>query len=366
MKLLCLVQDYTDLKGKVALHYVHTRNLYYKRNSIEVDVLSFNASNDYVLDEINVLTEENAVKKLMENKYDVVISHAPNLRNHIRFLRKQKQYYAKLIFVFHGHEVLHKSKIYPKPFQFKNTLRTKIEKYINDIYDVYKLREWRKIINEFSGVANYIFVSHWMYDHFLKNTKVSKEEIQDNSHIIYNSIGKVFEENTYNADSEKKYDFITIRNNLDGSKYAIDVVLEIANNHPQYKFCIVGKGEFFEYFKKPSNVVWIDKNLNHREIIDYLNSSKFALLPTRLDAQGVMACEFASFGIPLITSDIDVCKEIFGDFDNVRLIDNESSSTICLEEFIDELVVPDNRNQKYYEENTVSKEVEFIKSLVNS
>ena len=34
-------------------------------------------------------------------------------------------------------------------------------------------------------------------------------------------------------------------------------------------------------------------------------------MPTRADAQGVMACEMATFGIPLITSNIDVCKEVF-------------------------------------------------------
>ena len=31
----------------------------------------------------------------------------------------------------------------------------------------------------------------------------------------------------------------------------------------------------------------------------------------------------ATFGIPLITSNIDVCKEVFEGFENVAFIDNE-------------------------------------------
>ena len=47
----------------------------------------------------------------------------------------------------------------------------------------------------------------------------------------------------------------------------------------------------------------------------------------RADAQGVMACEMATFGIPLITSNIDVCKEVFEGFENVAFIDNNDENT---------------------------------------
>ena len=87
---------------------------------------------------------------------------------------------------------------------------------------------------------------------------------------------------------------------------------------------MIGKGKFFEYNEKAQNLQWIDKVLNHEEIIDILNNSKCALMPTRTDAQGLMMCEMASFGIPLITSDIPVCHEIFDEFSNVALLNNEN------------------------------------------
>lgn len=53
-----------------------------------------------------------------------------------------------------------------------------------------------------------------------------------------------------------------------------------------------------------------------------LNSYKYALMPTRLDAQGVMMCEMAVYGIPTIVSDIAVCHEMLDSYPNVLFIDN--------------------------------------------
>ena len=121
---------------------------------------------------------------------------------------------------------------------------------------------------------------------FIKFVGLDPEIISNRKHIIYNCIGEQFERNNYKVEKQKEYDFITIRNNLDGSKYGIDIVTRIAKNNPQYKFCVVGKGDFYKFNKKPQNIEWIDKHLSHEEIIDFLNKSKCALLPTRADAQG--------------------------------------------------------------------------------
>jgi hypothetical protein len=45
-------------------------------------------------------------------------------------------------------------------------------------------------------------------------------------------------------------------------------------------------------------------------------------MPTKLDAQGVMMCEMAYYGIPILVSDLPVCREMLNDFDNVKFIDN--------------------------------------------
>ena len=199
---------------------------------------------------------------------------------------------------------------------------------------------------------------------FLRFLKIDPAILRDRKHIIYNCIGKDFENITYNTETEKKYDFITIRNNLDGSKYGIDIVTKIAKNNPQYKFCVVGKGKYFERNKKPKNLEWIDKNLTHKEVIKFLNKSKCALLPTRADAQGVMACEIATFGIPLITSNIDVCKEVFEGFENVVFIDNndENADIASIFKKIQNIKIKE-KNEKYFAKNTVGKEIELFRRL---
>ena len=312
LKILVLAENYTKPDSLVSLHYIHSRNVLYLENGIDVSVLSFRADCDYEIDGIKVYQYKTYEEELKDVKYDVLVSHAPNLKHHLRFLMKYGNLFDNIVFFFHGHEVLKISEVYPKPYSYIKD-KSFLSYFARDVYDSIKLMVWREYFKKITYKSQFVFVSQWMYNMFLKFVKINPQIIRDRKHIIYNCVGKDFEVNNYSLDTEKKYDFITIRNNLDGSKYGIDIVTRIAKNNPQYKFCIVGKGEFFKYNEKPENVEWIDKNLTHEEIIDFLNKSKCALLPTRVDAQGVMACEMATFGIPLITSDIDVCKKYLKD-----------------------------------------------------
>ena len=135
--------------------------------------------------------------------------------------------------------------------------------------------------------------------------------------------------------------------------------------NPDRKFLVIGKGEFFEHYSIPINMTRIEKILNHDEIIQYLNSSRVALMPTRTDAQGLMACEMATFGIPLVTSDIQVCHEVFHDFPSVAFIDNETFDNIDLCEFINNLDTNKevNKIKTYYSEQTMRKEFNLLSNL---
>lgn len=363
MKILILAEDYTKPNNLVSLHYIHSRNVLYLENGIDVSVLSFRTDYDYEIDGIKVYKYETYEKKLKEIKYDVLVCHAPNLKNHLRFLIKYSNSFNNIVFFFHGHEVLKTSKVYPKPYSYIKT-QTLLWHFRKNIYDSIKLMVWRHYFKRIVYKSQFVFVSKWMYDMFIKFIEIDPKIINDRKHIIYNCVGKEFEINNYNPEAKKEYDFITIRNNLDGSKYGIDIVTKIAKNNPKYKFCIVGKGKFFQFNEKPDNVEWIDKNLNHKEIIELLNKSKCALLPTRADSQGVMACEIATFGMPLITSNIDVCKEIFEGFENVAFIDNNDEN-IDIEPIFKKLqnIKMKEKNEKYFEKNTVSKEIELFRKL---
>lgn len=363
MKILVLATNYSRPDGFISLQYIHTRNKLYVKKGIDVSVISFAAKNDYELDGVKVYTPQTYKNKLKELRYDILISHAPNLKNHYTFLKKYAKRFNNIIFFFHGHEVLMTSGIYPKPYDF-NKRDYFISSKIRYLYDKLKLSVWRNYLQKIAYKSQFVFVSNWMYKMFIKYTKLNPDNIEDRKYVIYNCVGQYFENNNYEIDADKEYDFITIRNNLDGSKYGIDIVTRIAENNPQYKFCIVGKGEFYKYNNKPNNLIWIDKNLSHEEIITYLNQSRCALMPTRADAQGVMACEMATFGIPLITSDIDVCKEVFEGFKNVAFIDNDNEY-IDIEPILKKLesIGEIKKNEKYFAKNTVHKEIELFKTL---
>lgn len=363
MKILVLAEDYSRPNGYVSLHYIHSRNKLYVNRGIDVSVLSFKSKEDYMIDGVKVITLQSYEKNQKKFNYDLLLSHAPNIRNHFKFLVKYQNEFKDIIFFFHGHEVLKTSEIYPKPYDYIKGI-SPYHSFAREVYDMFKLAIWRHYFVRISYKSQFIFVSKWMYDMFLHFVKINPEKIKERSHIIYNCIGDKFEEVSYDLAAEKKYDFISIRNNIDGSKYGIDIVTRIAENNPKFSFCVIGKGNFYKYNKKPNNLIWIDRNLEHEEILNFLNQSRCALIPTRADSQGVMACEIATFGIPMITSDIKVCEEIFDDFKNVGYINNEQKE-INIESLFLKLTsyFSEKKNTKYFAENTIGREIELFKRL---
>lgn len=355
VKVLVISAFYPTNDGRKALYYVHSRNMYYKMEGIDVTELNFAVKEGYTIDGIRVISLSDYERE--KEEYDVVIAHAPNLRNHYRFLKKYGNRFSRKIFVFHGHEILHRKKYYPKPYKFvKNS---KLKGIIQNPYDNLKIKLWRKYILKNIDNMRLVFVSEWIYKQFLKELNYEENQLKGNAFIISNSIGKYFEENHY-TQVEKEYDFITIRNNLDGSNYSVDIVVDLAKKHTEYKFCIMGNGKFFDYVEKPDNVIWKKGEFSHEEIAKNLDKSKYALLPTREDTQGLMACEMASYGIPLITSDIEVCRMVFDTCENVALISNDKPDLI---KAVNELGKKNinEKWKKYYAENTIYKEIEFIK-----
>lgn len=362
MKILVLAENYTNLDGVVALHYIHTRNVIYLQNGHKVDVLSFRSDESYCLEGVNVFPEK-AFNEIDIKNYDLVLSHAPNLKNHYRFIKKNSESINKLVIFFHGHEVMDTVKLYPKEYSFVRTNRVKT--IVRKIYDRIKLKIWRDYIKNNENLS-LVFVSNWMLDMFLDQTKLELNNLKSFK-IIPNSIGKTFEEGTLNPIDNREFDVITIRNNIDGSKYCIDLVVKMANANPGMRFLVVGLGNYFNYFSKPENLVHIEKNLKHEEVILYLNKAKICYLPTRLDAQGVMACEIATLGMPMITSNLPICIEMMKEFTNVVYLDNLKTD-IDISHFVESITSTHNseRVTKFYSKNTIEKELDFFESVANS
>ena len=359
MKVFVLATDYPDNNGHVTLMYIHSRNVYYKAHGIDVTVLNFSAKEQYDIDGIKVLSLSDYMKS--SENYQVLVCHAANLRNHYRFLKKYGDRFPKFIFFFHGHEVLKVRETYSTPYPYMKT-RGITNSFIQDLYDEYKLSVWRHYYPKVKDKSILIFVSGWMKNKFEHYVKLDTEMF--NHYIIPNNVGKIFEEQSYNPNNPKKFDFITIRSNLDGSKYCVDIVNKLAKENPDYTFCVVGKGAFFEHNEKANNITWVNRGLSHEEIPEFLNSARCALMPTRLDAQGVMMCEMATFGIPVLTSDIDICQEVSGIFKNMMMFN--ISDSIDLSDYLTRAsemqYLP--KNHSFFSLETVGKEVELIKDII--
>ena len=357
-KVLVLAAYYPTVDGARPLYYIHSRNLYYQANNIDVTVLNFSVKKGYIFDGIKIISLAEFDKKEAD-KYNILILHAANIRNHYKFLVQYGSLFEKKIFVFHGHEILHISKYYPAPYDFM-VKKSVINGFLQDRYDDLKIAIWRRYFLKNIHNVRLIFVSKWIYKQFLRELNVREKRLMNNAKIISNSIGKIFEEMERKTDNIV-FDFLTIRSNMDDSKYGVDIVIKLAETYPNYKFCLIGKGNIFNYLKKPENLFWISKEMTHEEIVQYINKSRIALVPTREDTQGLIACEMASCGMPLITSDIEVCREVFSDCPRCAFINNDEPD---LEKALRMLSKDTKENkawQRYYARNTIIKEIEFIK-----
>lgn len=352
-KVLVLTEGYPSLENIYNMSFVHSRNIQYLKQGIEVDVISFSANENYSFENINVYTQKEKINPL---HYDAVLSHAPNIRNHFRFLVRNYCRIKKIVLFFHGHEILITERYYPTPYAWQRNA-SRLEAKLRKSYDHFKVLLLRNLLYR-KKVAS-IFVSEWMLTAGLENLK-AREEHEISFSIINNAINHAFYNKNYNFDVfNKKADFITIRP-LDGRKYAVDKVVELAENNPEFTFHIYGKGEFFKYNAKPDNVTVFDMFIEQKNIPELLNHYEAAIMPTRLDAQGVMMCEMASYGIPMLISDLPVCREMLNGFSNCVFIDNESFNQIKLSDVILTPLMDFSITKKFSPELLAKKELEFI------
>ena len=102
MRFLILATNYPDNNGGRSLAYIHTRNILYAENGIKVDVINFAIKKAYNIESINVYPRS-WFNRNKADDYDLLILHAPNLRNHYLFLQEYGHLFSKKVFFFHGH-----------------------------------------------------------------------------------------------------------------------------------------------------------------------------------------------------------------------------------------------------------------------
>lgn len=348
------MESYPTVRNPYAQMWAHTRNAAYVAMGHTVDVFVFSGQQPYRFQGVSVYPVKHIANRNRLEQYDVIVVHQPNLRDHLRFLiaRRRK---TPVVYFFHGHEALISDLDYPPPYPYMPAKR--LPTLVRRLYDRLKVRILRRWFeSNYAVKSGIVFVSNWMKNKFIERVGIDPEGRLP-VEIIPNPVNPVFIERSYNWSSEKERDFICLRQ-LDQPKHSVDKVVELAEANPHLTFTIYGKGRYFLYNKKPSNVEWIDRYLLPEEMPDVFDRHRCAVMPTRVDSQGVMMCEMATYGIPVITTDLDVCRDALGGFRNVMFLGlNDFGRSIDLD-----WVEPGEQvdRQRYDPMRLARREIEFF------
>lgn len=352
MRILVLVSGYPSFDNIYNCTWAHTRSIAYLNNGITPIILNFGADAPYEYERVKVYSKYDQ-KELLQQDFDIVISHSPNIRNHFSFIEELEISKLKKIFLFcHGTESMYINFDYPKPYPFMK--KNFYQYWVRNLYDFSKFFVFRNFVKKYKNKLHIVFVSNWMKNIFEKNV-MSISDI--NFSIINNAISNNFLIKNYSLSSEKKADFITIRK-FDESKYAIDLVVQHAMNNLDKTYHIYGKGDFFMYYDQPKNLKIFNHFIRPEDIPELLDNYTCALMPTRCDAQGVMVCEMATYGIPVISTNIDVNQEILSSYSNVILLDEKEFSQYMPFDNIPSC--SQQKNHRFSNQLTVNQEIKLF------
>lgn len=357
MNILAICTGYPTKENPYNCTWAHTRNRYYSSYGINVNVLIPHNSLAYEIDGVRVIPHDEALEKISRNHFDVVLSHSPNIRAHIPLLKKIKN--RPMVLFMHGSESMSINRDYPAPYPYQRAGLTK--RIARDLYDLAKFIALKHFILKNKKSIHIVFVSQWMKETFCKNVfSVTSKEVPHT--IINNSLNENFISQKYTAPQNPIADFVTLRR-LDHSKFCIDLIVESARKNPGKTYHIYGVGSYFDHFEKPKNITVFSHHIETDKIPEILNRYSCALMPTRCDAQGVMACEIAAYGMPLITSDISVSREMFSDFGNVHLLPLERFGEEINLSAIDFSCDEEKIKSRFSTSKTLEAEVSLIKRI---
>jgi glycosyltransferase involved in cell wall biosynthesis len=360
MRVLIMTSAYPSGEKPYNLAYVHSRVLHYQQRGWQTQVLSFSAVQPYIFEGVEVSSEDSLDPS---SSYDLVIAHAPNLRHHLRWLMTHAQRWRKMLWVIHGHEVLIQKDYYPPPYPWdpKNKPWRRV---IEHAYDHLKVRILGQLIPRWlqRRQLHVIFVSQWIREQFERCVPLPQGIMAGHYTIVPNNLHPAFLNHQRTSQMPFYADFVTIRP-LDELRYSIDVVSELARRYPQFRFDVYGTGRYFEFHPPPPNLTWHQRFLVQAEIPALLDHYRAALMPTRFDTQGVMSCEMASLGMPILTADMAICQEMLGRFQRARFFKTDPL-TIDLPALLAEAeAAPVGPLDYFHDQHTILREIEVIQTF---
>ena len=357
MKICVVCQNYPSEAAPEVMAFTHARNLMYARAGHDVVVLNFSAKASYEWDGIAVWTEAKIAPQI--SAFDIMVFHAPNLRNHLRYMIQHRRQIRAKVLIAHGFEFITWLEQVGRPFAFRLNLKFRLRMVLMNLYDRAKIKIWARYIQSRTrDKLNLVFVSDWLrrsVEHCLGFALAGVA----NTTEINNPVHPIFLERRYQPDTVKDADFVTIRS-FDEPKYAVDIVVEVARRNPQWTFHLFGYGEYFKHYEPPPNLTVRCQRFRQSQLPDLLDRYRAALLPTRWDSQGVLMCEMACFGMPLVVSDLPICHLMVGEFENVVFIQNEDP---VLSEIPCRPLANEALKTKFAFANTVGRELKLFEHV---
>lgn len=121
------------------------------------------------------------------------------------------------------------------------------------------------------------------------------------------------------SSNEKKYDICLVNRLVAYKKtdVAVDAIAIVKKDLPELKAIIVGQGPERANLEKQVTKLNLQNHItftgfvkDHKEVLSYILNSKIFCFPSSAEGFGIAPIEAAALGVPSITSDIPVLKEI--------------------------------------------------------
>ena len=364
MKILVLAASYPSEAKIYESAFIRPRVVAYHQAGHQVSVLNFKATEAYCLDGVQVLSPGDLQRQDWD--WDLCVFHAPNLRNHLAFIVRNWSRLPAVCFTFHGHEVMYLNLSYPEPFAWNRGRFYRIQRFAQHCYDAFKLLLLRGTLEVLSwrnqGLL-LLFVSEDFRRTATRNLALGDGKWASKSAVVWNPLAEEFLRMRHHC-HKPLADFLTIRP-VDGSKHCIDLVVECARQNPGHSFHVYGEGSYFHHHQAPPNLTHFPHFVANKQIAELLTKYRGALMPSRCDSHGVMMCELAVTGMPLLASDIAVHLEALGGFPNVSFLNNESP-LFDAADFLQRCTLSSGATipSRFELENTAGRELELFRRLV--
>lgn len=297
MNIAILTELYPEEGNLYSGMYIHTRISEYQKNGNNCIVFrSANCQNrEYIFEGIKVYlgNKDYILSKIKNYSPDIFCLHAPNPGEKLFIIKNFPN--AKTLCWIHGLDTMSGAFSY----QYTGNFLLHPFRFILRAYeDIRKIITWHLFIDRMN--PRMIFVSEWM-KRTAQNFLFKKI---NNSTIIPNPIDEDIFKFKQRDGIIKKIICVRPHDKRKGSDIAVK-----AFKNSKYTLDFYGKGELLKKNKElakkiNSNVIFYEKWFASHDLNSLLNNYDLAVMPTRMDAQGVSVCEMNMNGLVVITSDL--------------------------------------------------------------